>query len=838
VENQRDKGIEALVPLSPSQQGMLLECLGSQPGLHVEQTVFSLSPNLNVAAFRSAWRTIIDRHAILRTAFVWSAKTDPVQVVLNRVEVPLTVEDWRGSSSGEQKQRMQAYLESDRELGFVPKRAPLLRLALFRTSDASHRFVLTTHHLLLDGWSLSVVLSEALTVYEANVRNQAAELPPVRPYREYISWLRAQDQTVAKEYWSTTLAGFKRATALGRELPFPEDPDSVPEGFGDIQTALSAETAATLDGLARQAQVTLSTLLAGIWGILLCAYGGNRDVLFGSTVSGRPPSLPGVLSMVGLFINTVPLRLNVPERGDLWHWLGTVQSSRAREKDFEHSSGGEIHRWSEVRGARALYDSVLVYENYPDEAANAVGASLSIDTVESRTIGARTSYPLTLLVTSRGRFSVRLIHRRSRIEPEAARTILAQFVALLEKVALEKQIEIPSLLKAIPDAEVPTVRAAPTSATLAPYVEARDAHEMRVVEIWKDVLHRDLIGVHDNFFELGGHSLLALDLMRRLDEQLGVRLPMSTLLENPTVERLAVTIRRKSDGRAWSPLVPIRKTGTGSPFFCVPGAAMDAISLYPLSQQIGEEHAFYGLQPQGLDGLLEPLRSIESMAAAVVTAMRAAQPEGPYYLGGHSFGGHVAFEAAQQLLAAGCAVGLLAIIDTEAAPLSRQKKDPNAAPRDDNDRLLRLLSLVQRFFGRQVSLALDSSETAPTDLAAYVAAKLAQAQILPVDMSVERIRSYLTVGEASSLAFDAYYPVYREPLPTLVFRARQTHRDDHELGLSTHGSIDDTLGWRALAGPDTQAVWVPGDHVTLMTEPNVRVVGERLHRALSETGAP
>lgn len=288
----------------------------------------------------------------------------------------------------------------------------------------------------------------------------------------------------------------------------------------------------------------------------------------------------------------------------------------------------------------------------------------------------------------------------------------------------------------------------------------------------------------------------------------------------------------------WSPLVPVGRHAHGpvltgarplQPLFCVPGAAMDVISLQPLALALGPDQPLYGLQPRGLDGVLEPHRTVEDIAACNVAAIGTVQPHGPYHLAGHSFGAYVAYEMAQQLCAAGQPVAMLAIFDAEA---DDRASAAAAVARNRTDRLHRLLSLVQRFVGRELPLRVDAlARLAPEELVSQVAAALVEAGILPVELGPEQVERYLRVGEASALAYEAYHPAGRHPVRTLLFRAHDRHADDDRLG-ATHPS-DDTLGWQALTH-DATTHWVPGDHVTLLTLPHVHQVAAILRRAIHD----
>lgn len=809
--------IEAIYPLSPSQQGMLVESLCSpRPGIHVEQAVFVLRPALDPAKFARAWREVVQRHAILRTAFVWQGRAEPLQVVASEVELPLAVHDWRARDPETLEAELDALLRADRERGFALDRAPLLRLALVRTTDEDHRFVLTFHHVLMDGWSLAQILAESLAAYDG-----APLDPPGEGYRAFVAWQRARDPSEAEAWWRGQLRGFAPPDAWGArgEEGSSVDPDE--GGTGEVGIRLPGPLAEALHARARQHRVTLGTLFQGVWGLLLGRYAGARDVVFGTTVSGRPPSLPGVLSMVGLFINTVPMRVAVDEDQALWPWLRSLQMQSAARSAFAYCASGQIHRWSEVAPTRPLYETVLVFENYPEDTSGLARSSLQIDLLESRAIGARTGYPLTLLVGVRDGLSIKAVHHRDRIDAAGAETLLLHFRTLLEQVVSEPEPRL-SLAGIVAPDTFPRVRPAPTAAGARLYRAPRDTVELGLVSLWEEVLGRGEIGVHDSFFALGGHSLLALELVGRIEQRFGVSLPLSALLADPTVEGVAVAMRAHADPSAWSPLVPIVGGGDRPALFCVPGAAMDVVSLHPLGRALGGALPLYGLQPRGLDGLCAPHRTVEEIAACNVAALRVVQPEGPYALGGHSFGAHVAWEMAQQLGDAGCAVTRLVVFDAEARGGAFAAA---AAVRTRTERLERMVSMVGRFFGRPVALPTDVPDA---DLIRAVARSLTEAGILPAGLGAGRLESYLRVGEATGIAFEAHRARARHPVPILLLRARDRNDADDRLG----ADLDETLGWRALAGDDVTVRWVSGDHVTLLTPPHVEAVAEIVRGAL------
>ncbi|MCP4654120.1 MAG: non-ribosomal peptide synthetase, partial [bacterium] len=260
-----------------------------------------------------AWQQMVDRHAALRSSFHWEEVKKPVQVVYRQLEVTLERSSWRGLEPAEQRRRLTACLNADRERGFDLGAPPLMRLALFELDEGVFQFVWSYHHLYLDGWSQALVLGEVLGCYEALSQGRPVLLPRPRPYRHHIAWLQRQDLEQAGSFWQRELAGFTAPTLLGQRQ---DDSPGEHRHDREVRLRLSTTAGSELQSLARRHELTLNSLVQGAWAVLLGRYSGHDDVLFGATVAGRPAELPGVESMVGLFINTLPVRVAV-DQGEL-----------------------------------------------------------------------------------------------------------------------------------------------------------------------------------------------------------------------------------------------------------------------------------------------------------------------------------------------------------------------------------------------------------------------------------------------------------------------------------------------------------------------------------------
>ncbi|HMB02822.1 MAG TPA: condensation domain-containing protein, partial [Isosphaeraceae bacterium] len=427
-----EREIEDVYPLSPVQEGMLFHTTyAPESGVYVQQFTCRLHGTLDVPAFAEAWRSVLDRHPVLRTAFPWIDADRPMQVVYRHVPLPLEEQDWRGLGAIEQEERLETYFSADRVRGFVPAWAPLLRLALFRLADDVYRVVWSHHHLVMDGWCLPILLKEVLAFYVASSRGETLCLPTPRPFREYIAWLQEQDLRRAELYWRRELRGFDTATPLGIDRPETGASGS----FAERRDALPVGTTAALQGLGRSSRLTLNTLVQGAWALILSRYSGQTDVVFGATVSGRPAALAGVESMVGLFINTLPVRVQVPEDARLVPWLKRLQEQQVELRQHEHSPLVQVQGWSDVPRGQPLFESILVFENYPLDAS--LSEQAGVLGFEEVRVLEQTNYPLTIMAIPGNELRLRVGYNARRFDEGAIDRLLGHLRNVLEAFAAD-----------------------------------------------------------------------------------------------------------------------------------------------------------------------------------------------------------------------------------------------------------------------------------------------------------------------------------------------------------------------------------------------------------------
>ncbi|MGQ4712493.1 amino acid adenylation domain-containing protein [Streptomyces anulatus] len=394
--------IEDILPLSPLQEGLLFHALYDHqaPDVYTVQIVLDLEGDVDAAALRGAADSLLRRHANLRAAFRYEGLDRPVQVIRRKARMPWYEIDLGTEPEDGREAAFARILETDRGRRFDLAKAPLIRFLLVRFGPDRCRLVVTNHHILLDGWSTPLFFSELFALYLS--RGDDSALPRVTPYRDYLGWLAGQDRTAAEDAWRLALDGVDEPTLVA-----PVDATALPVRPDRLPFELDEELTARLNAVARSHGVTLNTVVQTVWGLLLSSLTGRPDVITGTTVSVRPPDLDGVRSMVGLLLNTLPLRIRTDPSEPLSALLARVQDEQAGLMPHQHLGLSEIQA---LAGAGTLFDTSVVFENYPvdPEAVNAPIGGLRIRGVEGRDAN---HYPLGLTVAPGDRILLKLDYR-------------------------------------------------------------------------------------------------------------------------------------------------------------------------------------------------------------------------------------------------------------------------------------------------------------------------------------------------------------------------------------------------------------------------------------------
>ncbi|MFC7721123.1 amino acid adenylation domain-containing protein [Nonomuraea recticatena] len=432
-------GLSDVWPLTPLQSGMLFHSMltGAGADAYQMQLVLRLDGPLDPARLRAAGQALLDRHPNLRVAFAADEAGDLAQLVVDGVRLPWREHDLSRLDEAERARELERLLVADRGVRFDPAAPPLLRLTLVTLGSGRAELVLSTHHALLDGWSLPRLMQDLLRLYAA--QGEPDGLPRAGGFRDFLAWLGSRDHAASLRAWARELQGVSEPTLLAASPPAP----TTDAGIGQTDVPLPPDVAATLSRRAAELGVTLNTLVQGAWGVLLAELTGRRDVVFGTTVSGRTPALPGVEDMVGLFINTVPVRVPCEPSDTFAQVLARVQDRQAALLEHHHSGLGDIQQ---ATGLSTLFDTLIVFESYPvdriglDE-ANAT-AGLAVTGVRPFTA---THYPVALLAAADPHLRLTVQYQRDRLSGADADRLSRRVVRVLRHLADDPQARLARL---------------------------------------------------------------------------------------------------------------------------------------------------------------------------------------------------------------------------------------------------------------------------------------------------------------------------------------------------------------------------------------------------------
>ncbi|WP_308907806.1 non-ribosomal peptide synthetase [Pseudomonas canadensis] len=427
--------IEDVYPLTPMQEGLLLHTL-LEPGtgLYYMQDRYRINSALDPERFAQAWQAVIARHEALRASFCWNVGEDMLQVIHKPGSTPIEYLDWSNDPESEQEPRLQALLKQEREAGFDLLNQAPFHLRLIRVGAERYWFMMSNHHILIDAWCRSLLMNDFFELYMALGEGRDPQLATPPRYRDYIAWLQRQNLNEARQWWQQNLQGFERTTPIPSDRPFLREHAGHSGGMvvGDCYTRLDARDGAQLRELAQAHQLTVNTFAQAAWALVLRRLSGDRDVLFGVTVAGRPVEMPEMQRTVGLFINSIALRVKLPEddqRCSVRQWLSGLLDSNMQLREYEYLPLVTIQEHSELPKGQPLFDSLFVFENAPVEVSVLDRAqSLNATSDSGRT---HTNFPLTAVCYPGDDLGLHLSYDQRYFDETTVQSMLGEFKRLL-----------------------------------------------------------------------------------------------------------------------------------------------------------------------------------------------------------------------------------------------------------------------------------------------------------------------------------------------------------------------------------------------------------------------
>ncbi|MEM1319017.1 MAG: amino acid adenylation domain-containing protein [Bacteroidota bacterium] len=421
--------ISAIYPLSSLQEGLLFHALydASSP-VYVEQLSLGLPTGVDMVQFKKAWEYLMRNHSILRSAFYYEDLKIPVQCVYKTATLPFEVLDYSHLSAKEQALEIEAFALADQQKGFDFTQAPLMRLTLIKKGERAYHVLWTHHHILLDGWSMPLLMNELLTAYGALIKGEELTERKEDRYEDFIQYLLAQDRFAEQQFWQDYLQGFEQPSLL----PFINDSQKRNKGAEhtrELNLKLDEQLTHTIRRYTQSARITVNTLVQGIWALLLAKYTGNQDTLFGVTVSGRPSNLDAAEERIGLYINTLPLRTQHQWNQSITEWLAELQKGHTAARNYQNTALNQIRKWTDISGD--FFDSILVFENYPLGEVLEKKWALEIDQIHMEE---KTNYLLTIIAGLGKTLDITFSYNALLLEAQYVEMIKSHFEQALRQI--------------------------------------------------------------------------------------------------------------------------------------------------------------------------------------------------------------------------------------------------------------------------------------------------------------------------------------------------------------------------------------------------------------------
>ncbi len=432
-ERKEKKGVlpEAVYKLSPIQEGMLFHSLyDKDSSAYLEQLVVDFISGIDIDTVKSSWSYVLNNHSILRSAFFHKELSIPVQCVYKEIDVPLTELDYTVYSISEQDEKIASFLENDRQSGFSFDEVPLIRITLIKRSESSYKMIFTNHHILVDGWSMSIIFGEFLEAYKS-FTNGVSPIREEDKYEDYIKYIASKDTYEEEDFWKGYMKGLESPCLL----PFSDSNVSRNKTSGDYRESvlsIDVDFVKKLTEYTQQHHLTINTLFQGVWSLLLSKYTGNKNVIYGVTVSGRPTELSASEDRVGLYINTLPLHVQVQENQSVIDWLTDLQLNHTDCREHQYTSLAEIQQLGNIQSE--LFDSILVFENYP--ISEALSKEEDILEVSNAVLKEHTNYLLTISVEFGEKIHVEFSYNSSLIDTSTVSMIKGHFKKVLNQFLL------------------------------------------------------------------------------------------------------------------------------------------------------------------------------------------------------------------------------------------------------------------------------------------------------------------------------------------------------------------------------------------------------------------
>ncbi|MGB5418189.1 condensation domain-containing protein [Algibacter sp.] len=639
MADKAKSSVEAIFPLSYMQQGLLLHHLSSKLDQGFLNTECTLTGDFKLSFFKESCAFITKRHEVLRSTIHWKNLEKPLHVIHKTKTIEVECLDWFNLSEIEKNANWEQLKKTQLEIGAQLESGALLKIIVVQFSKNQNKILWPMHHILLDGWSGGIILKDLFTVYDYLYKGETPQLVTLPNYKAYLKWKNGLPEEKVKTFWANYLHNFKLAKLFSIQSVSNHEVDETIDNSFDLPEQETNQ----IKSYCKRNKITINTLMQCIWSLVIAKYFNTPDVIHGSTVSGRSGDFPNIDLLAGMFMNVQPVRGEIDENLNFSNWFQKMQKFHFEARNFEYLNLDKLYSYINWSENSALFDSLLVFENYPP--AEAQDKVLKVSNVKS---GFTSTYPVTLAILPGVVTNFVLTTDAKHVDSDTSNWIIEALKSSIALITSEEVINYKELSKEIPSPKVSATKNIKGTNTpkLTAYEAPNNKTELIITQIWENILGINQIGVNDNYFEIGGKSLLAIKIFSLINNKLKTKLPVTALLEYPTISKLSNHILSDENGKSWEYLVPIRSTGENNPLFCIHGGGGYVIFFNPLVKILNKNIPVYALQAAGLNGKEKIHDSITNMAIDYAKEIKEVQPKGPYNLLTYCFSPAVGIEIA------------------------------------------------------------------------------------------------------------------------------------------------------------------------------------------------
>ena len=777
-----------------------------------------LSGPLDASLLERALRRLTERHETIRSTFP-VVDGQPTVHITDHLPLKLSIVDLRESPEAARPGEAIRVANTLAAEPFDIAAGPIMRATLIRTAPERHILLLVFHQIIFDWGAAVSIVHDLNAIYAALQTGSSPDLDPLAvQYVDFAQWqrdwLNGDVRAKQEQYWASQLKTPYRPFPLPADRPRPAV-ESFESGiqYFTISPALSAQ----VKTLSQKSGGTLYMTLLGSLQALLAGYSGYEDSIIFSLLGLNRPELK---KLVGLFANPLPLRTDLsgnPTFSELFKRVQQTALGAYSNQDLPFERVIDQIQSENRTTQNGFFQVLFIYQHEPTPALDFAGVNSKLLTIGQHA----PAFDLRFFAEESGdQIKGWLEYKTDLFDANTIEAFLAFYVAFLEAIVEQPDVAIADLLPltAADKISAETLTAMESEEAATVYVAPRNELEEQLADIWARTFQMEKVGVHDNFFALGGHSLMAVTLFGDIKEKMGRELPLATLFEAPTIAGLAHVLDKKDWSLQWTSIVPIQPYGSKRPIFCVSALGDEIIQFAELSNLLGEDQPFYGLQ-QGLERTDKIRTTIPEIAAHYLSEIKTIQPEGPYLLAGYCFGGLVAYEMAQQLKAQGETVSPLLMIEAEAPGGIYPIKKSIAAKALRALRNLRENGLVAELSYLRKRLYKIWRWQIWTTVRHYLHRGIEKTgQELPAGLK--------DILQINARAADEYEPVIQPYTGDIyLLRAELMAPDYH---------YKEILGWDEIIDGEIRTHWLPGDHEGIWKTPNVQTYAKIMQDILAK----